>query len=48
MKIKIIKTEKEDKTDPLEWKLRMEEISMKDRGVDQYFEKAKLDEIKEE
>ena len=48
MKIKELKSEKEDKIDLLEWKLRMEKISMKDNDVDEYFQRAKLDETKEE
>ena len=48
MKIKELKSEKEDKIDILEWKLRIEKISMEDEGVDEYFQKMKLDEIKEE
>ena len=47
MKIKEPKSEKEDKVDLLEWKLRIEKISMRDDGVDEYFQKMKLDEIKE-
>ena len=48
MKIKELKSEKENKVDLLEWKLRMEKISMKDNDVDEYFQCLKLDEIKEE
>ena len=48
MKIKELKSEKKDKIDLLEWELRMEKISMKDDDVDEYFQKMKLDEIKEE
>ena len=48
MKIKELKSEKEDKIDFLEWKLRMEKISVKDNDVDEYFQRMKLDEIKEE
>ena len=47
MKIKELKSEKEDKVDLLEWKLRIEKISMRDDVVDEYFQKMKLDEIKE-
>ena len=47
MQIKELKSEKEDKIDLLEWKVRMEKISMKDWGVDEYFQKMKLNEIKE-
>ena len=39
MKIKELKSEKEDKIDLLEWKLRIEKISMKDDGLDEYFQK---------
>ena len=48
MKIKELKSEKEDKIDLLEWKLSIEKMSMKDDDVDVYFKKMKLDEIKEE
>ena len=48
METKELKSEKEDKLDLLEWKLRMEKISMKDNDVDEYFQRMKLDEIKEE
>ena len=48
MKIKELKSEKEDKVYLLEWKLRIEKISMRDYGVDEYFQKMNLDEIKEE
>ena len=48
MKIKELKSEKEDKIDFLEWKLRMEKISVKENDVDEYFQRMKLDEIKEE
>ena len=48
MKIKELKSEEEDKIDLLEWKLRIEKISMKDYGVHEYFQKMKLEEIKEE
>ena len=48
MKIKELKSEKENKIDLLEWKLRMEKISMKDNNEDEYFQRVKLDEIKEE
>ena len=44
MKIKELKSEKEDKVDLLEWKLRMKKISMKDNDVDEYFQRMKLDE----
>ena len=47
MQIKELKSEKEDKIDLLEWKVRMEKISMKDWGVDEYFQKMKLNEIRE-
>ena len=39
MKIKELKSEKEDKIDLLEWKLRIEKISIKDDNVDEYFQK---------
>ena len=48
MKIKELKSEKENKIDFLEWKLRMEKISMKDNDKNEYFQRMKLDEIKEE
>ena len=48
MKIKELKSEKENKVHLLEWKLRMEKISMKHNDVDEYFQHMKLDEIKEE
>ena len=48
MKIKELKSEKKDKIDLLEWKLRMEKISMKDNDKDEYFQRVKLDDIKEE
>ena len=48
MKIKELKSEEEDKIDLLEWKLKIEKISMKDYGVHEYFQKMKLQEIKEE
>ena len=48
MKIKELKSDKEDKIDILERKLRIEKISEKDDDVDEYFQKMKLDEIKEE
>ena len=48
LKIKELKSEKEDKIDLLEWKLRIEKILMKDDDVDKYFQKMKLSEIKEE
>ena len=35
MKVKELKPGKEDKIDLLEWKLRIENISMKDDGVDE-------------
>ena len=41
MKIKELKSRKEDKINLLEWKLRIEKISMKDDGVDEYFQKMK-------
>ena len=48
MKIKELKSEQEDEIDILEWRLRMEKISMKDDDEeDEYFQKMKLDEIKE-
>ena len=48
MKIKELKSEKENKVHLLEWKLRMEKILMKHNDVDEYFQHMKLDEIKEE
>ena len=48
MKIRELKSEKEYKKDLLEWKLRMEKISMKENDVDEYFQRIKLDEIKQE
>ena len=48
IKIKELKSEKEDKVDPLQWKLKIEKISMRDDGVDEYFQKMKLDEIKKD
>ena len=48
MKIKELKSEKENKIALLEWKLRMEKILMKDNDVDEYFQRVKLDGIKEE
>ena len=48
MKIKELKSEKEHKVDLLEWKLRIEKISMRDYDVDKYFQKMKSDEIIEE
>ena len=48
MKIKELKSEKKDKIDLLEWKLRMEKISMKDNDKDEYFQRVKLDDIKQE
>ena len=45
MKIKELKSEKENKVDLSEWKLRMEKISMKDNDEDEYFHCMKLDEI---
>ena len=47
MKIKELNSEKEEKIDLLEWNLRMEKISVKYWGLDEYFQKMKLDEIKE-
>ena len=34
--------------DLLEWTLKTEKISMKDNDQDEYFQRVKLDEIKEE
>ena len=47
-KIKELKSEKEHKADLLEWKLRIEKVSMRDYDVDKYFQKMKSDEIIEE
>ena len=48
MKIKESISENENKIDLLEWKLRMEKISMKDNDGDEYFQRMKLDEVIEE
>ena len=48
MRTKELKSENENRIDLLEWKLRMEKISMKDNDEDEYFQRMKLDEIKEE
>ena len=48
MKIKELKSDKENKVDLLEWKLKMEKISMKDDDEDDYFQSTKLYEMKEE
>ena len=48
IKIKELKSEKENKIDLLEWKVRTEKISMKDNDEDEYFQRMKLDGIKEE
>ena len=48
MKTKELKSEKEDKMDLLGWKLRMEKISVKDNDLDEYFQRVKLNEIKEQ
>ena len=48
MKIKESISENENKIDLLEWKLRMEKISMKDNDGDEYFQRMKLDEMIEE
>ena len=43
MEIKELKSEKEDKIDLLEWKLRMEKMLMKDNDVDECFQRLKLE-----
>ena len=45
---KILKSEKENETDLLEWRLRMEKRIMEDNDMDEYFQNIELNKIKEE
>ena len=42
----ILKLEKEDEIDLLEWRLRMEKIIMEDNDIDEYFQNIELNKIK--
>ena len=44
---KILKSEKEDEIDLLEWRLMMEKIIMEDNDKDEYFQNIELNKIKE-
>ena len=44
---KILKSEKEDEIDPLEWRLRMEKKIMEDNDMDEYFQIIELNKTKE-
>ena len=45
---KILKSEKENEIDLLEWRLRMEKRIMEDNDMDEYFQNIELNKIKEE
>ena len=44
--INVSKSKKEDEIDPLEWRLRMGEILIKENDRDEYFQHIELDKIK--
>ena len=46
-KKKILKSEKEDEIDQLEWRLRMEKRIIEDNDMDEYFQNIELNKIKE-
>ena len=46
-KKKILKSEKEDEIDQLEWRLRMEKRKIEDNDMDEYFQNIELNKIKE-
>ena len=45
---KILKSEKENEIDLLEWRLRMEKRIIEDNDMDEYFQNIELNKIKEE